>query len=233
MHHREVASLACLFWDDVEHPLDPNPPWIVWISHVVGLLSAYPLLELIILVLIPLEGIGLDLSQPFHKVFILDLYEHLGYRGVKRRQHQMRGILMLDPVAHERQVFKLSPNLFGDLAGPFKVYEKALHINLSEYSWIIIKFLYESKWSMGSIFPSYTPRWDGNLNLDETLTFITIFMNEGSICLIKVSIVTGAFVPVVMASIRASRSLIFWVGIYLIHDPDLLDDFMHLTMNTF
>ena len=38
---RPFASLACLFYDDLEYPPDPNPPWIVWISPVVGLLSAY------------------------------------------------------------------------------------------------------------------------------------------------------------------------------------------------
>ena len=45
------------------------------------------LVELIILVLIPLEGFGLDLPKPLHKVFILDLYEHLGYMGIEKRQY--------------------------------------------------------------------------------------------------------------------------------------------------
>ena len=58
---------------------------------------------------------------------------------------------------------------------------------------------------------TYTPRWDGNLNLDETLTFITLFVNGGSVCLIKASIVTRTFTSVLMVSIRASRSLNFWV----------------------
>ncbi|GFY90809.1 hypothetical protein Acr_07g0010060 [Actinidia rufa] len=98
-----------------------------------------------------------------------------------------------------------------DLAGPFKVAEKALHITLSEYPWSDIKFLYESRWSMGSVFPLYTPSWDGSLNLDDTLTFITLSANKGSIFLIKSSTVIGAFAPVLMASIRASRSLYFWV----------------------
>ena len=36
----------------------------------------------------------------------------------------------------------------------FKVTEKALHITPFEYPWIIIRFLYESRWSIGSVFPS-------------------------------------------------------------------------------
>ncbi|GFS32437.1 hypothetical protein Acr_00g0022790 [Actinidia rufa] len=31
------TSLACLFYDEVEHPPDPNPPWIVWLSPAVWL----------------------------------------------------------------------------------------------------------------------------------------------------------------------------------------------------
>ena len=45
-----------------------------------------------------------------------------------------------------------------DLADPFKVAKKALHITSFEYPWSIIEFLYESKWSISLLFPSYTPR---------------------------------------------------------------------------
>ncbi|GFZ08652.1 hypothetical protein Acr_20g0004600 [Actinidia rufa] len=92
-----------------------------------------------------------------------------------------------------------------DLVGPFKLAEKDLHIALSEYPWSNIKFLYESKWSMRSIFLSYTLNWDDNLNLDDTLTFITLSVNGGLVYLIKASTMTRAFGPVLMASIRVSR----------------------------
>ena len=36
-----LAFLACLFRDELEHPLGPNPPWIVRISLTVGQLSPY------------------------------------------------------------------------------------------------------------------------------------------------------------------------------------------------
>ena len=92
---------------------------------------------------------------------------------------------------------------------PFKVVEKALHITSSEYPWSNIRLLYESKWSIGSVFPSQTSSWVGNLNLEETLVLITLFVNRGSVYLINVSIVIGTLAPVLMALIRASRSLIF------------------------
>ena len=43
------------------------------------------LVELIVLVLISPEGVGLDLPRPLHKVLILNFHEYLGYRGVERR----------------------------------------------------------------------------------------------------------------------------------------------------
>ncbi|GFS34961.1 hypothetical protein Acr_00g0036980 [Actinidia rufa] len=92
-----------------------------------------------------------------------------------------------------------------DLFDPFKVAEKALHISSSEYPLSIIKFLHEFRWSIGSVFPSYTPSWDDNLNLDDTLTFITLYMNRGFVCLIRVSTIIRAFTLVLMASIQASR----------------------------
>ena len=48
--------------------------------------------------------------------------------------------------------------------------------------------------------------------MEETLTFMTLSVNGDSVCLIKASIVMGAFMLVLMASIRASRSLIFSIG---------------------
>ena len=40
--------------------------------------------ELTILVLIPLKGIGFDLPKPLIKVLIFYLHKHLGYRGIER-----------------------------------------------------------------------------------------------------------------------------------------------------
>ena len=60
------------------------------------------------------------------------------------------------------------------LVEPFKVAKKALHITSSKYLWSIIRFLYESKWSIESVFPPYIPSWDGSLNLDKTLVLITL-----------------------------------------------------------
>ncbi|GFY80742.1 hypothetical protein Acr_01g0005510 [Actinidia rufa] len=34
-----LTFLACPFRDEVEHPPDPNPPWIIWVLPTVGLLS--------------------------------------------------------------------------------------------------------------------------------------------------------------------------------------------------
>ena len=48
------------------------------------------IVEYTILVLIPPEGVGLDLPRPLHKFFILDLHEHLGDRGIERRQNYVR-----------------------------------------------------------------------------------------------------------------------------------------------
>ncbi|GFY84593.1 hypothetical protein Acr_03g0013670 [Actinidia rufa] len=53
------------------------------------------------------------------------------------------------------------------------------------------------------------PSWVGNLNLKEIQALNTLSVNGGSVRLVKVSTVTGAFVPVLMALSRASRSLIF------------------------
>ena len=41
-----------------------------------------------------------------------------------------------------------------DLAGPFNVAKKALHIISSEYPWSDIKLLYEFRWSIRSVFLS-------------------------------------------------------------------------------
>ena len=43
------------------------------------------LVELIVLVFIPLKGIGFDLPRPFHKVLILNFHECLGYKGIEKR----------------------------------------------------------------------------------------------------------------------------------------------------
>ena len=48
----------------------------------------------------------------------------------------------------------------------------------------------------------------GSLNLEETLALITLLVNGGSVCLIKASTVTREPAPVLIASRRASRSLI-------------------------
>ena len=42
------------------------------------------LVELIVLVLVSPMGVGLDLPRSLHKVFVLDLHEHLAYRGIER-----------------------------------------------------------------------------------------------------------------------------------------------------
>ncbi|GFY97800.1 hypothetical protein Acr_12g0003410 [Actinidia rufa] len=158
-----LTYLACPFRDEVEHPPDPNPSWIIWVLPTVGLLSAYPLSE----------GVGLDFPLPLHKIFILDFHKHLGYRGVKRRQHQVgqarwspRMSFINSPLGIPlgSLTFKLatisqlrSPNksmvlrdnfLNHDLIGPFKVAKNILHITSSEYPCTIIKFLYKSMWSM-------------------------------------------------------------------------------------
>ncbi|GFY96659.1 hypothetical protein Acr_11g0009650 [Actinidia rufa] len=44
-----------------------------------------------------------------------------------------------------------------DLTDPFRVAEKALHITSSEYPWSDMRFLYKSKWFIGSIFPFVDP----------------------------------------------------------------------------
>ncbi|GFZ12475.1 hypothetical protein Acr_23g0008600 [Actinidia rufa] len=96
-----------------------------------------------------------------------------------------------------------------DLAGPFRVAENALHITSSEQPWSDIRLLYESRWSIGSVFPSYIPSWAGSLNFDEIRALNILSVNGGSVCLISVSTVTGAPTPVWMASSRASKSRIF------------------------
>ena len=66
------------------------------VSHLLlqleAILSVVPIVfvELTILVLVPSEGISLDLPRPLYKVFILDLNKHLGNKGVKGRQHKVR-----------------------------------------------------------------------------------------------------------------------------------------------
>ena len=42
--------------------------------------------KLTIFVLVSTEGVGFDLPRPFHKFFILDLYEYLGNESVKGSQ---------------------------------------------------------------------------------------------------------------------------------------------------
>ena len=59
---------------------------LLQLKAILGVVSVI-LAKLTILFLISLEGVGLDLPKPLHKVFILDLHEYLGYRGIKRRQH--------------------------------------------------------------------------------------------------------------------------------------------------
>ncbi|GFY80789.1 protochlorophyllide oxidoreductase A [Actinidia rufa] len=53
------------------------------------------------------------------------------------------------------------------------------------------------------------PSWVGSLNFEEIRAPNTLFVNGGSVCLTRASTVTGAFVPVLMASSRASKSRIF------------------------
>ncbi|GFY96589.1 hypothetical protein Acr_11g0008950 [Actinidia rufa] len=53
------------------------------------------------------------------------------------------------------------------------------------------------------------PSWVGSLNFEEIRAPNTLFVNGGSVCLTKASTVTRAFVPVLMASSRASKSRIF------------------------
>ncbi|GFY87580.1 hypothetical protein Acr_05g0012190 [Actinidia rufa] len=53
------------------------------------------------------------------------------------------------------------------------------------------------------------PSWAGSLNFEEIRALNTLSVNGGSVCLIKVSTVTRAFVPMLMASSRASKSRIF------------------------
>ena len=89
----------------------------------------------------------------------------------------------------------------GSFSDPFKVVEKYLHITSLEYPYSDIRFLYESRLSTGSVFSSQTRSQDGSLNLKETLTFITLFVNGGLVCLTKPSTVTDAFALVLMASI--------------------------------
>ena len=70
-------------------------------------------------------------------------------------------------------------------------------------------FLYESRWSIELVFPSYISSWDGSLNLDEPLILITMSMNGGFVYHTKVTTVTSAFAHVLMASILVCKSLIF------------------------
>ena len=65
------------------------------------------LVELTILVLIPPEGVGLDLPKTLHKVFILDLHEHPGNRGIKRRQHLISSVWW----SLGTSLINLSPNI--------------------------------------------------------------------------------------------------------------------------
>ncbi|GFS46180.1 hypothetical protein Acr_00g0100630 [Actinidia rufa] len=71
-----------------------------------------------------------------------------------------------------------------------------------------VSIYFSKRWSMEFVFPSYTLSWDSSLNLEETLTLITLSMTGGSVCLIKASTMIGACAPMLMASIRASRGLL-------------------------
>ncbi|GFZ16134.1 hypothetical protein Acr_25g0005430 [Actinidia rufa] len=103
----------------------------------------------------------------------------------------------------------------------------------------------------------------GSLNFEEIRAPNTLFVNGGSVCLTKASTVTGAFVPVLMASSRASKSRIFYetlkrnsfhvwtdlvrgaypslvrskelykAGVVLVHDPHLFGHAMYFVMETF
>ena len=42
-------------------------------------------MKLTILILVSFIWVSLDLSQPLHKLLILNLHDHLGYRGIKMR----------------------------------------------------------------------------------------------------------------------------------------------------
>ena len=67
-------------------PLDKINYLLLQLEAVLSVMSMI-LVELTILILIPLEGVGLDLFWPLHKVFILDLHEHLSYRGIEKKLH--------------------------------------------------------------------------------------------------------------------------------------------------
>ncbi|GFY93808.1 hypothetical protein Acr_09g0002540 [Actinidia rufa] len=134
-----IIGEVCLFRYELEHPLDPNPPWV---APDVGLLLPY-------LPLGALRG-GRIRCEAF---FCLTL--------------QLMKLAIKSLLRSSNESMVLEDNFLNhDLAVPFKVVEKALYITSSD--------------------------WDDNLNLEETLTLITLFVNGGSICLIKASTVAGA-----------------------------------------
>ncbi|GFZ04833.1 hypothetical protein Acr_17g0004050 [Actinidia rufa] len=125
-----------------------------------------------------------------------------------------------------------------DLAGPFRVAENALHMN----------------------FIRANPRETlGFYASPEIRALNTLSVNGGSVCLTRASTVIGAFVPVLMASSRASKSRIFcevdlsrapdgWCcwrlelaaarscirrALFSFHDPHLVGHAMYFVMETF
>ena len=44
--------------------------------------------ELVILVLVSLTGVGLDLPRPLYEFLVFNLHEYLGYGSIEKRQYQ-------------------------------------------------------------------------------------------------------------------------------------------------
>ena len=106
----------------------------------------FSIVELTILVLIPLEGIGLDFPRPLYKVFILDLHEYLGYRGDERRQHQVGSVrwsarrhsLIRPLISHSDLLLFSSP--YSPIVG-YQVSFSCDHLFLASYVWYFPFFL--------------------------------------------------------------------------------------------
>ena len=64
-------------------PLDQVSYLLLQLKTVFYIVAMIPM-KLIILVLVSLEGIGLNLSRSFYKLLILDLHEYLSDGGVER-----------------------------------------------------------------------------------------------------------------------------------------------------
>ncbi|GFZ12747.1 hypothetical protein Acr_23g0011320 [Actinidia rufa] len=154
-------------------------------SRTAGQVGVLPSLAMIITLSLGSSTSKIAWIESFHEFFqALILFLMNG--------EKVRSILLAISAAHEigdeesTEIAKRNQWFPGDsfrnhdLAGPFKVAENALHITSSEQPWSDIR-----------LFPQYP------------------LVNGGSVCLINVSTVTGAPIPVLMASSRASKSRIF------------------------